>query len=458
MEFLSNVLSLFGVFLGLSVVVTIHEAGHFLAARWAGVEVEAFAIGWGKVLWSWKRGVTEFRICLLPLGGYCKMKGEQDLSAAFESQAQTITASPGSLFASPSWKRIVISAAGPLTNLILAFVLFFALSQTGLSQAGGPARIQLSNELGTGADLPAVKAGLVTGDKVTAVDGSPIVTFSQLRSRIEQSSGHPLSLTVDRNGTKIDIRVAASEDPASGRFILGIVELIDPVISQVGTRSAAALAGFLPGDRIVSVEGQPMVSQASFARSIQGEGIRKVAVQVERKGQTVNLFLVLERGVEAGIQFSAPFLVPTAPSPLEAAAEGYKATVKLLSAMVVGLGRVLTGQLNPMDNLSGPIGILQAGTEITNQAYSAGLLQGLDASVSFLAVISLALFLMNLLPIPALDGGNIIVSAIEGIRRRRLGLKALVRYQQVGVALILGLVLLTTFIDLPKLFRAVFPG
>ncbi|HTH13165.1 MAG TPA: site-2 protease family protein, partial [Spirochaetia bacterium] len=218
---------------GLTLVVTIHEAGHYLAARWAGVEVEAFAIGWGKVLWSWKPKTTEYRICLLPLGGYCKMKGEQDLMAALERQDGAFEPAPGSLFGARPWKRIIISAAGPAANLLFAFLVFMVLQLTGVPETGPAARVLLASEIDGRAGLPADQAGLKTGDLVLSVNEKAVVTFSDLQQAIATSEGKPQAWKVSRDGGEVSLQVTPRWEAAEKRSLVGIYPLIDPVVKEV---------------------------------------------------------------------------------------------------------------------------------------------------------------------------------------------------------------------------------
>lgn len=435
--------------LGLSLVVTIHEYGHFLAARWAKVEVEAFAVGWGKVLWSWKPGPTEYRICLLPLGGYCKMKGEQDLAEALQRQDGAFEPTPGSLFGAAPWKRIVISVAGPLFNLIFAFAVFFTLQLTGVPETAPESRILLASEAGGQAGLPADRAGLKTGDLVTSVDGKPVRTFTQLQQAIAGSGGKTLVLEVDRSGAKKTLTVTPKYEASENRALVGIFPLIEPLIRAVKQDSPAALAGFQPGDRIRAVSGQPITSTQGFFLALTQAGNRSASVTVERSGTTVDLLLVPEPGTGGpGLEFSLPAW-PARGEPLPTALkDGWDKTFLLLGQMVDGLVQLFTGKVNPSESLSGPLRITYYVGEVASQGFLAGWGQGWGAIANFLAFISLALFLMNLLPIPALDGGTVVITALEGIRRKRLGVKALMRYQQIGVVFILGLVLFTTFNDL----------
>ena len=437
--------------LGLSLVVTIHEAGHFSAARWAGVEVEAFAIGWGKVLWAWKPGKTEYRICLLPIGGYCKMKGEQDLIAALGRQDGAFEPSAGSLFAAKPWKKIVISAAGPLFNLAFAFLLFFTLQWTGVPDTTPASRIELAVEVDGRSGLPAELAGLKTGDQVTAIDTKPIRTFQALMETVSASKGKPMTWLVDRQGQGLTFTVAPRYDEKEKRLLVGVYAFVDPVVKDVEKNSTAALAGFRTGDRITAFNGNPVASKAVFDTLLGASKEHSDTVTVQRGGQELSLLLVPESDSgQKGIGLA--FVYPTFPAqglaPGPALVAGAIQTWSMFSAMVQGLGGLFTGKESPVQSLSGPIGMMKMSSQAAASAFAQSPEEGVTTVVRILAFINLALFLMNLLPIPALDGGSIVVSTVEAIRRRAISLKSLLRYQQVGVAVVLGLVLFTTLNDL----------
>jgi len=444
---LDTILFIFIGLVGLSLVVTIHEAGHFLAARWAGVEVEAFAIGWGKVLWAWKPGVTEYRLCLLPLGGYCKMKGEQDLMEALQREDGAFEPAPGSLFGASPWKRIVISAAGPLTNLVFAFLVFFALQLTGVPETGPAARILLASDVDGRSGLAADLAGLQSGDTVLAVDKKEIRTFAQLQQAITNSQGKPLVWTLDRGGLTLEKTVVPQFVESEKRSLVGIYPWIDPLVKSVKKDSVAALAGFRPGDRIVAVDGRSVAATQTFFQAYSQAGTKSLSVTVLRDGKSTQLLLVPEAATTPGLEFVLPTFPAQNATPWSAGLEAWSKTWNLFGQMISGLVQLFTGKVNPSDSLSGPLRITYYVGEVASQGFLAGWGQGVGALANFLAFISLALFLMNLLPIPALDGGSIVISAVEGIRNKRLGVKTLMRYQQVGVVLILGLVLYTTFND-----------
>jgi len=411
------------------------------------VEVEAFAVGMGKVLWSWKPGVTEYRICLFPIGGYCKMKGEQDLIAAMGKASDEVEASPGSLFAAPWWKRIVISAAGPVANLVTAVVVFTLLSLVGTPSVGPAAKVLVAADVDGRTGSAAVSAGLVTGDVVVSVDGRPVETFAQLQEAIAASGGRPQVWSIDRNGLALQKTVTPVPDE-TGRPIVGVYPFNPPLVKTVVPQSPGALGGFQSGDRIVRVDQRPVVADQEFFYLV-SQATHSLSVTVDRQGREVELTLIPEGPrTPLGLGFEVPTHPARGVDPVSAVAAGATKTVRLLGQMVQGLVGLFTGKEDPVQSLSGPIGIVGQGSQMVSSAFGVGLDFGFSALINLVAFLSLALFLMNLLPIPALDGGSIVVSTVEGLRRRRLGLKALLAYQQVGVFLILGLVLFTTLNDL----------
>lgn len=432
--------------LGLTLIVTIHEYGHFLAARWAGVEVEAFAIGWGKVLWSWKPGKTEYRLCLLPLGGYCKMKGEQDLAKALESDVP-VEPEAGSLFGAPAWKRIVISAAGPVFNLVFAFLVFFGLQLTGVPETSPEARVLLASEVDGRTGLPADQAGLQSGDLVRTINGTPVQSFTDLQRAVAGAGGRATPWVVDRQGASVTLTVTPQYDEKEKRSLVGVYPYIVPLVKAVKAGSIAGLAGVQPGDQIVAVAGHPVRTTQEVFQAWSQVGARSLAVTVSRSGETKELSWIPEASETLGLEFNLPTWPAQGLAFVPALAQGWAKTTGLLGQMVDGLAQLFTGKANPGDSLSGPLRISYYVGEGVLQGFEAGWGQGWGSVGQLLSLVSLALFLMNLLPIPALDGGSIVVSVIEGVRRRRLSARSLMRYQMVGVTLIFALVIFTTFND-----------
>jgi len=297
--------------------------------------------------------------------------------------------------------------------------------------------------------LPADLAGLKTGDSILSVDGQGLRSFSELQKAIAASNGNPETWRIDRSGTTMVATVTPTFDSKEKRSIVGVYPLVAPVVKDIKKGSEAELAGFRPGDRITAVNEVPIASSQAFFQALTKSGKNNLTVSVLRGAETTDLLLVPDDSSHGpGIEFDLPtFPAVGAPFP-QALREGWNRTTGLLGQIVDGLGQLFTGKTNVAESLSGPLRITYYVGEVASQGFLAGWGQGWGAVVNFLAFISLALFLMNLLPIPALDGGSIVVSAIEGLRRKPLGLKALMRYQQVGVVVVLGLVMFTTFNDI----------
>jgi regulator of sigma E protease len=449
-ELLKGIVEVVFFLVGLSLVVAVHEFGHFVAARWAGVEVEAFAIGWGKVLWARRFGKTEFRLCLLPLGGYCKMKGEQDLIASMGRGDAVVEASPGSLFAAKPWKKILISAAGPVFNLLFALVIFGVMAWVGSPTLDDKPRIELGSQVDGRPAGPAEAAGLRTGDLVLSIDGKAVETFTELHQITAASDGRPVTWRVDRDGQVLELTVTPQLDPKEKQRMVGVYVFVDPVVGTVDRGSKADIAGFAKGDRVVAADGTPVTGEQLLQRLQTAE--KDVTVTVIRNGQSTDVLVAPDRSYKnappLGLHYEQTLFPGKPTDPVTGAVLGWDRTWWTFGMMLDGLGKLLTGKINPLEALSGPIGMEKMSTAATTAAFAKSPAAGWAAIFNIVAIINLALFMMNLLPIPALDGGSIVVSLVEAARRHPLELRYLIRYQQVGVFVVLGLILFTTLNDL----------
>ena len=225
--------------IGLSVMVLIHEFGHFLAARMFGVEVLKFSVGMGPKLYGRKIGKTEYLISALPLGGYCQMKGEEDFVKAMELKAKRIDGSEGSLYGIAPWKRMVIAFAGPFFNLVSAMLLFIIINLSGYTIETTDNRIILASDFTGKADMPADAAGLQTGDRITAVNGQPTEYFYQILEAAALHAGEELTLSVDRHGDLLTINVTPQLNPKTGGGVIGVYNFQPAEIDKVRTGSPA---------------------------------------------------------------------------------------------------------------------------------------------------------------------------------------------------------------------------
>lgn len=438
--------------IGLSLVVFIHELGHYLAARLFQVEVEAFAVGFGKPLLRWKPRKTEYRLCLFPLGGYCKMKGEEFILNSLESPEQDILPEPGSLFAVHPLKRMVISFAGPFFNILFAFFVFFTLGLTGTEQTSVPPRIVLSSEVHGPKPpiLAAEKAGLLSGDLIQKINGKTLVNYSDLVEAISENPSQPKQFQILRGNESLTITVTPQFVESEQRFFIGVLPWIDPVVKTVTPQSSAAIAGILPGDRITGVNGIALKNTTGLDPFLTPK-TGSLTLQYLRSGkqeQTQVVPDVVKGKVVLGLEFVMEHY-PARPLPFfDALGQGLNQTFNIFGATVNGLFQLVTGKLNLQENLSGPLRTSQLIGEMTTSSFLDSFGQGVAAAGQLLAFISIGLFLMNLLPIPALDGGGILLSLIETLRGRRVKIKTFIRYQQVGFGFLILLVIFVTFNDI----------
>jgi regulator of sigma E protease len=444
--------------IGLSLMVFIHELGHFLAARAMGIEVEAFALGWGPTIWRRKGKRTEYRLAAFPIGGYCKMKGAQDMADALQNKTDHMNPSPGSFFAATPWRRMVVSLAGPLFNLLFAVICLTLIWWAGYSYASPDNRIIMPSDYTVQADAaadplkletdssPAARAGLKTGDRIVAVNGQATRNYREYSGLIVAAAKQRLTLTVDRGGHAMELSLSPVMDPNSGAGRIGVAAWTDPVVKQV--RGVAAAAGLLPGDYIVSAAGKPVANTIDLRMAMRG-GAERLPIQVARGDLTMDL-TVVTGGTADGFFKDCDFAMPEwhTPSmgPLEAVSRGVQESFDNLALIIRSLGLLFQG-LNPFKAINGPGRIVPMIGEVVSESFSVDIRTGLVNSFKFISLVSIALFFGNLLPIPALDGGQILLFIGEAISRRPLNPRFVQRYQIVGAVLVFALLFFAIFGD-----------
>jgi regulator of sigma E protease len=439
--------------IGLSFVVVVHEFGHFLAARALGVEVEAFSVGWGPKLLGFTRKGTEWRLSAFPIGGFCRMKGEESFKQALDQGLPNIPAEKGSFYGASPWRRIAILFAGPVANVVLAVVLFTIVSLAGTTVHTAPSRILLVSESGlsSGSDRnPADVAGLKSGDTILSVDGKKVRDYADLQELIGLNPGKRLALVVDRGGGTVDLQVTPKLDKSSGQGIVGIYSWIDPLVSSVEPGSAADLAGLKPGDVVTSLGKAPVTRTIDLIAALKAQP-QRVELGLRRGTENLKLNMVLSYTKEGesnlGIAFADVTRVDRASNLAEAFASGVGESWNTLVMTVKSLGLLFSG-VEVLKAMSGPARITYYVGNTANQSLKASGLAGLPTIMSFLAFLSISLFFMNLLPIPALDGGQVLLSLAEAVKRRPLTTKTIFRYQSAGAALIAVIFIVATLGDI----------
>jgi regulator of sigma E protease len=439
---------------GLGIVVFVHEWGHFLAARLVGIEVEAFSLGWGKPILKRKIRGVEYRLGMFPLGGYCKMRGENEFQEAWENRRQEIPPTPGTFFGASPARRILVAFAGPLFNLLFAALVFSVIWGAGFEVSTLGNRIILASELDPQAQsYPADEAGLKTGDRIVSINGVDTLYYHDIQESIAVNPEKDLALKVDRNGTLLDLTVRPGLEKSSGAGKIGVYFWTEPVLSE--TAGPARAAGLLPGDRILRVNGEDLPYTVKMLNILEGKP-QSLTLEYERNGKRADTVLIpiYQEGGAAdlglsyeGLTYKSPSLLPPA-----ALAKGIRETWKTLVVSLRSLALLFRG-IDLTQAVSGPVRISYMAGDIAAEGFGQGIGAGFRSMANFLSLISIALCVMNLLPLPVLDGGMILLFTVEAVQRKPLHPRAVSAFQTVGVALIFGLMLFAVFGDILYLVR-----
>jgi len=482
---ITNVLA---VVLVLGVMILIHELGHFLAAKYFGIRVEVFSFGFGKRLWGFKKGETDYRVSLLPLGGYVKMAGENPDEAP--------TGNLDEFQAKPRWQRFIVAVMGPAMNIGLSIVLLTALFMYRYQKPAyeeGPAVIGWLEP-----DSPAVGAGLAIGDRIIRLNSKPNPRWGDIELTVASNVGQPLEVEVDRGGEHL---VHTITPRAEGRAQLGYAGWFPMAAAkvQVVEGHPAAKAGLQNGDEIISINGTEILSWVAISESVQKSdgqpmevvlrrdncatasqttldvdppdvdpnGANKNAANEPAGGQpsrdcaelkTLQITAVMDTATG---EASPRWLIGVSPQfemitrrlgPVEALSESLATNKKFALLIFEFVGKIFTRDLSPR-TLEGPIGIARLSGAAARQSFA--------DLMSLMAAISLNLGIFNLFPIPVLDGGLILLLLIEGTIRRDLNRRVKERVTQAGFAFLMLIAVFVIYNDivksLPERFERFFP-
>jgi regulator of sigma E protease len=437
----------------IGILILIHELGHFFVARWTGVGVERFSIGFGPVLLRWRGKETEYCLSAIPMGGYVKMLGEEN---PLEGGA-AMPYDPQKAFAlKPLWARFLIVFAGPGMNFVLAAVIVAAV----LATAGRPVWPAVSGRVAE--DAPAAAAGLKSGDTIVAVNGRAVKYWEDIDRAVAASNGKPLELAVKRGETTQTVTVTPKQttiqDPilreSKTTWDIGAGPQSVPQISSVNPGSPAEKAGLQSGDVVLRVGGRPVFTAEDLVQAIRSKPGEALPIEIQRENRRLTLTVTpnveeektptgetIKVGrIQAGIGSKAVSFV--AYDPFSAVWHGAVWTKDMTVITVKGFWKLVVGTID-RSNIGGPIQIASMAGQQARE--------GLAPLAMFTAIISVNLAVLNLLPVPMLDGGHLFFFIIEGVLGRPLSLRKREAAQQLGFVLLMLLMVYALYNDLVRI-------
>lgn len=439
----------------IAIMVVVHEFGHFIVAKLCKVRVEAFSVGFGPRLFGYVYGDTDYKVCLLPVGGYVKMAGENfsELSdAATGTATQAPVDDPGALTSHPRWQQMLIGLAGPTANFLLAFVLMvFYFNFINEVPSIQPIVVEWVSE-----GSSAAQAGIQPGDIIRRFGNSENPSWEQIRRTVTQNIGQTVPVTVERSGRDLPLTLRLAGE-GKGRFDLTktglFLELVKtPIqVDSVIPDAPAAQAGLRGGDEILAVDGHAFHTLDPLVPYLQAGHGRPITLTVSRNGQTLPP-LVVKPSIQdstwrLGFNYLPPSDVPSRPEPLsfaESVTESRDFCTENSTLILDVLGRILTRKVSA-SQISGPVGIARA-------AGQAAQTKDWAPKFGLASAISLNLGIINLLPFPILDGGMIFFLLIESTIRREINIAVKERIYQAAFVVLMAFFAFVIFNDVTKIF------
>lgn len=417
----------------LGVLIFVHELGHFLVARRHGVRVLTFSLGFGPKILKVTRGDTEYCVSAIPLGGYVKMAGE--------TPEDPRSGQPDEFLSKTKWQRFQILFAGPAMNILLAVVvLAFVLSQ------GAQVKAYLDWAPVIGSVVhgsPAERAGLMRGDRILTAGGREVPTWDALNVEIATKPNRDVNLTLLRNGQTI----TATVRPVAGKYEIGQIGALPdthPLVAQVIAGDRADQAGLKPGDLVLAVNGENMVDQKQLTEVISKNGGKPVELRIKRGDQELTLNGTPEQRNGRGMLgfYIGEQTKYFKPGPLEALKLSVERNIENSGLIFRTLGGLFTGETS-VRALQGPVGIAQLSGESAEE--------GFISLLGLMAMLSINLGIINLMPVPVLDGGHILIMALEGIARRDFSMQVKEKMLLAGFVVLMMLMVTVIYNDLTRI-------
>jgi regulator of sigma E protease len=451
----SFIIGLLSLIVVLGVLVFVHEAGHFIAAKWAGIYVHRFSLGLGAPI-PWltrRRGETEYSISWLPLGGYVKMASREEDSAAamLEGGDATARVPPDRVFeAKPVWKRIVVILAGVTMNALLAWIIFVGLAYKNGRLVNPVTTVGSVDTTGLPAGAAALRS-VQPGARITGINGTAVTTWNEIEDALLNAPDDRIVLALD-GGRTLELELHPDALTERATVMQALRPLLPAVVDSVAAESPAARAGIQPGDTITSIAGAPVRQWEDVLAAVADRPGKPVTVGVARQGERRDIDLTLasaevtQNGAKRRVGRIGVYVdLPGRREPLsfgEALREGTAATGVAATQIVRTVRGLFSGRVSTRE-VGGPILIGQMAGRTAQL--------GLDEFLAFMAFISVNLAVLNLLPIPVLDGGQFVLLAAEGVLRRPLPLKLRERLTAVGLVFVVLLMVLAFSNDIRRL-------
>ena len=415
----------------IGILVFVHEFGHFIMAKRAGVRVEKFSLGFGPRLAGFKKGDTEYVISALPLGGYVKMAGE--------NPDEEPTGSPDEFQSKTVWQRATIAFTGPLTNILLAFLVMPFVFLVG-TYTLGPAQVGFVEK-----GSPAESGGFLVGDIIEKINRRTVRDWEKAEMLIAVNPDTNLEVTVDRSGEKKILSLRPQLDPDQKIGTSGLFPDFPAEVGELSPGFPAEKSGLKVNDKIIAVDGMPVYYWNQFSSAVKKSSGKRLMLTVERGEKQMPIAVTPAKDGGKFVIGIKPLVRMTFKryGLGEALGLGFDKTVEFIDLTFITLKKLLTFNIS-IKTLGGPVLIAQ----MSGKAAAAGL----SAFLSFLAMISISLGIINLLPIPILDGGLILFMIIEAVRKKPLSRKTMEVAQSIGAASLITLIAVVSYNDVMRMF------